>query len=1090
MRGLFNVAFLSAFVAILMSCQKKEKVFRLAKDSGVDFTNELNPTPEFNILTYLYYYNGGGVAIGDFNNDNLNDIYFTSNQGPDKLYINQGNLRFEDVTASAKILNTNGWTTGVTHVDINNDGFLDIYVCKVGGFLNLEGQNLLFVNQGLDENGIPWFKEDARAYNLDLVTFSTQAGFFDYDLDGDLDMFLLTHSVYPNRSYGKGDNRSLRDTLSGDRLLENVNGRFVDVTANANIFQNKIGYGLGLAIGDLNNDRYPDLYVGNDFFENDYCYFNNGDKTFSEIISSDEKVFGHTTHYSMGNSIADLNNDGRMDLVSLDMLPGDLVTLRSSGVEDGYPIYHQFLRNGYAPQFMQNTLHLNRGDRIFSEVGFQSGIAATDWSWGVLTADFDMDGLKDLYITNGIPGATNDMDFINFMSQEDVQRQINQRTKDVALEFSKKIPEKRTTNYAFKNKGDVSFENVSSKWFEGTPSFSYGCAYADLDNDGDLDIVVNNVGEPAFVFENLSAREGNKSFITLRFKGPEKNMNGIGARVDLYAGDLVVSEENFPLKSYLSSVPPEIVMSIGNHAVVDSLIVRWPDGRSERFKKLGANKSYTLSHANSAAHDHQHPKRKSSLVNANLRVNFRHEDGTTLDFDRDPLIPFALSNEGPRIAVADVNGDSLDDFFVGGAKFQAGALMMQTSSGELVVLQEPFWEAALSEDTDQVFIDVDKDGDMDLIVVSGGNEFTNGEPLRPRLYLNEGGKLIRNVNAFTGVAINASVVKALDIDNDGDMDIIIGSNALPTRFGDSGESLLFLNDGQGNFRVAEENALAALGNVNDFACRDIDGNGYIDIVAVGDWMPVTILFNDTGVFRASALEGTEGWWNRVIVEDFDGDGDFDFVAGNWGHNSRLQASKDEPIEVFRNDFDGNGAVETLLTYYYRGRRTVLSSKDELQRQMPFIKKKYQSYSDFANTSPEDLVSESRLEESPPRRVYTLSTSYFRNDGHEKFTVLPMPAAAQQSSVNAIISDDFNGDGFNDILLAGNNYEISTQLGRLDALHGALFLNDQRGFFREESRQSFDIAGPARDIAKVRVGGTEYYAVTINNGNLIFLRKEQ
>lgn len=1080
-------------ILVFFSCRNEKKVFQLvpSSDSGIEFINSLTPSDELNILTYLYYYNGGGAIIADFNNDSLNDIYLTSNQGEDKLYLNKGGFRFEDVTEASGIQNSDGWTTGVTHIDINNDGLLDIYVCKVGAYKSIRGKNLLFINQGVEEGGVPFFKEDAQSFGLDIATFSTQAAFFDFDLDGDLDMFLLTHSVHPNHAYGRGVNRVVRDSLTGDRLFENVNGKFVDVTEPSGIFQSRIGYGLGIAIGDLNKDGFPDIYIGNDFFENDYYYRNNGDKTFSELISTDSRIFGHTSHYSMGNCMADLNNNGLLDIVSLDMLPEDLITLKSSGVEDGYSTYNQYLNNGYSPQYMQNTLHVNRGDDMFSEVGFQSGVAATEWSWGVLAADFDMDGWKDLYITNGILGATNDMDYINFISQDYVQREI--KNGESALDFMKYIPKKETQNYAFRNNGNFSFSNITKKWFNASPSFSNGCAYGDLDNDGDLDIVVNNVNQNAFIFENRARNQQNYHYITIRFLGSELNRFGVGSKIEVYSGDLYVYEEHFPVKSYLSAVPNEIVVGLGNRIVIDSLRITWPDLMTETHRNIEVDQAIILDYKNAKKINESSLNHYPSyLCNYKAEFDFKHHEEATLDFDRDPLIPFALSNEGPGISISDINNDSLDDIFISGGKMQSSALYLQLENGDFAIHQsELFLQHAKSEDVDHVFLDVDNDGDTDLLVVSGGNEFTYGDPLKPRLYINESGKFRYDSVAFAGVIINASVVKAIDIDNDGDSDVIIGSNSLPGRFGETAGNLIFMNDGNGVFTdvtISFGKDFKQVGLINDLAIADIDGNGFSDIVAVGDWMPLTIFFNDGRALTVVSIPDSEGWWNTLAIDDFDNDGDFDIVAGNWGHNTRLTASVQEPIELYRSDFDDNGTIETLITYYYKGKRTVLASKDELHKQMPFIKKKFLFYNEFAKATVEDIFPKTKLKNAVKKEVKLLSTSYFENIGRNRFRMHLLPADAQQSSVNKVFVDDFDTDGFMDVLLVGNNYEISTQLGRLDASHGVLLLNDRSGYFKSTSNQNFNIAGPARDIEKVIIRGDTYYVVTINNDRPIFLKK--
>ncbi|MEZ4972242.1 MAG: VCBS repeat-containing protein [Cyclobacteriaceae bacterium] len=1082
----------------MAGCDAETKRFRslAASESGVEFVNELKPTEDLNILTYLYYYNGAGVAVGDYNQDGLNDLYFTGNQGPDQLYLNRGNLKFEDITSKAGIENSGGWSTGVTHVDINGDGLLDIYVCKVGKYKGITGSNLLFVNQGNNADGIPMFKELAHEYGLDLVAFSTQAAFFDYDLDGDLDLYIMSHSVHPNHSYGRGDTRHSIDSLAGDRLYENVEGVFTDVSKSAGIFQAKIGYGLGLSIGDLNQDGYPDIYVGNDFFENDYLYQNNGDKTFTELNSKDLHVLGHTTHYSMGNSIADINNDGKADIMSLDMLPEDLKTLKSSGVEDEYPIYNTFLENGYAPQYMQNTLHLNRGNGIYSEVGFQSGIAATEWSWGILAADYDLDGFKDIYITNGILGATNDMDYINFVSQDLIQQSIGQNFQGQSLDFAKYIPEKRVANYMFQNAGGTSFKEVTADWFNATPSLSNGGACADLDNDGDLDIIVNNVNEKAFVFQNLSRDKNDGNYLALRFKGDKGNTFGIGTKVEIFAGDLYVFEENFPVKSYLSAVPNEVLVGLGKNMIVDSIKITWPNRKQQVLTEVDANQILLvdIKDATSVALGSAKGRTKALVENAEQILDFTHREESTLDFDRDPLVPFALSNEGPSISIGDINGDSLDDIFIGGAKLQSSQLFVQSPDHSFKASQLELFESdARSEDVDQIFFDADNDADLDLLVVSGGNEFANGEPLKPRLYINNSGRFSYAKEEFKDIVINASVVRMIDLDKDGDNDIVIGSNVLPRKFGENARNLIFLNDGNGHFTDVTDSFSTSFrdaGLITDLEVVDFDGNGFEDIVAVGTWMPVTIFVNSGSTLSSKSIPNSEGWWNSVAIDDFDKDGDLDLIAGNWGNNSRLKASDKQPVTLYRNDFDGNGNTETLITYFYRDQETFISSMDGLAKQMPFIRKKYLSYHDFANASVAEVMGTDKLSSAMQKKAKTLTSTYFRNEGNDNFKAIELPAAAQQSTVNSIAVDDFNNDGYNDMLLVGNNYEISTQLGRLDASHGVLLLNDRNGFFVENKEQTFNVAGAARDIKKIRIGEDDYYVVAMNKDKPIFLKKQK
>ncbi len=1081
-------------LVVFFGCGDSDKQFDLlpASLSGVSFQNQLNPTSELNILNYLYYYNGGGVGAGDFNNDGLSDLYFVGNQVNDGLYLNTGALEFQDITKESGITNKDGWTTGVSIVDINHDGWLDIYICKVGSYRSIKGRNLLYVNQGLAKGSrIPLFKEEAEKYGLAISSFATQAAFFDFDLDHDLDLFLLNHSVHPNRTYGKGSKRIRVDTLAGDKLFENREGVYVDVSKKSGIYQGVIGYGLGVSIGDVTNDGFPDIYVGNDFFENDYLYINQQDGTFKDILTKEANSVGHTTHYSMGNAMADMNNDGWLDILSLDMLPQDLVTFKSSGSEYTYPIYSYYLKNGYHPQYMQNTLHLNLGSAKFSEIGFFSGVSATEWSWSVLAQDFDLDGFKDVYITNGICGATNDMDFINFIAQNHIQQQINEGSKDI-LNFTANLPRKKLQNYTYKGNG-VTYEDMSLKWFDDQPSFSNGSVSADLDNDGDLDLIVNNINEPAFIYRNNAERSGN-SYLKLKFKGPEKNPRGVGATVEVFTSSKKQLGENYPVSSYLSSNATEMVFGLGKGEKIERLKVKWPGGRQEERYQVLANKTLILDYQNAKEYDPvpSIETEFSLLSNVDLSIDFEHRENQPLEFDRDPLIPFGKGNEGPKVSVADVNNDGLEDFFIGGAKWQSDVLFVQNDSGFFDPVQQELWEITnKNETTDQVFLDADGDGDLDLIVASGGNEFAQGKPVSLRYYENDKGVFHLKNDAFGNLSLNVSVIDTLDIERDGDMDLLVCSNTVPLSFGETSQNYILVNDGLGVFKDQSEkwsSLFSHVGLVEDIEIADFDGNGFDDVLMTGYWMTNTLLLNDGSRFRSLSIDDSKGWWNTINVADFDRDGDLDFVVGNWGLNTRLKASIKEPIRLYRNDFDGNGKIDPILTYFYNGLEITLASKDELVKQLPHLNKKYLSYSRFAKASLSELLSKEKLTLSDLKEVTELASCYFENKGGNDFVKRQLPASAQFSSVHDILIDDLNNDGFPDLLLVGNQYEISTQLGRLDASHGLILLNDQRGFFDEATKQQFDVSGPARSVEKLRIGGEEHFIVGINDAEPIFLKK--
>ena len=1090
----FQIILIITSLCFLHGCKKQgNHLFKkLSSDqTGVTFKNSLHSSPELNILNYLYYYNGAGVISADFNNDGLIDIYCAANQNEDKLYLNKGNLKFIEIELPEQNLTVGNWTTGVTQVDINNDGLLDIYICKASGYRALSGRNLLYVNQGLTKEGIPSFKEDAKKYGLDFSGLSTKAAFFDYDKDGDLDMFLLNHSVHPNINYGKGSQRNIIDSISGDRLYINTNGYFEDISLKSGIFQGKSGYGLGLSISDLNNDGYPDIYVGNDFFENDYLYLNQKDGTFKEVISNNDEELGHTTHYSMGNAIADINNDTFTDIISLDMLPENLQTYKTSGLEYAYPIYQQYLKNGFAPQFMQNTLHLNNQGSNFSEIGNLGGISATEWSWGALLADFDNDGFKDLFVSNGIKGATNDMDYMNFIANEEIQKRIDAGMQTTDMPLIKEIPEKKVPNYFFKNNGDLTFTNVSSKWINPEPSFSNGCTYADLDNDGDLDIIVNNIDEELYILENTL---NHSNYIKLRLNGSEKNKFGIGAKIFLYTKNGTQVLENYTTNGYLSSSSNELVFGLGKEASIDSLKIIWPDDKTEKIRNPAVNQEITLNYSNSQKYIDQAIALESNSTNSiKPLVEFVHNEKSSLDFSREPLIPMASSNEGPTISVSDINNDGLDDIFIGGAKAQTSHLYVQQKTGEFIDSQvEIFEENSINEDVASIFFDANGDGFDDLLVASGGNEFISGIPLKPRLYINKNGSLIKDSLEFNGIEINASKITANDFDKDGDFDVVITSNQLPSKYGKTPKQYFFINEGNGKFKdvtdaVAPE--LRLVGNVKDMEWSDVNGDGLEDLIVVGHWMPISIFINDgkkLSLQHSKELQDSNGWWNSILILDVDNDGDQDFVCGNWGTNTKFKASIEHPITLYNYDFDDNGQIDPLITYYHKNTETPFASKDELVKQMPYLNKKFLSYSSFSTASISELFGQNKLDLAEKKKVYELKSSLFINDGSGHFAKQSLPTIAQISSINDIIADDFNSDGFEDLLIVGNNFEISTQLGRLDALHGLILYNTKdKNVPFNGSHKMLQINGASREIHKIKIKGVNTYIVGRNNDSPYF-----
>ena len=1088
----------------LLSCSKPDKIeepelFKILPGNltGIDFTNRLTDTPELNILSYLYYYNGAGVAAGDLNNDGLEDLFFASNVGENKLYLNRGQLQFEDISKEAGI-EAGGWSTGVSLVDINADGWLDIYVCQVAMLEGVKGRNKLYINQGLNKNGIPTFIESASSYGLDFAGYSTQAAFFDYDLDGDLDVYLLNHSVHPNRNYGRGNQRNVPDPFSGDKLFRNDGNTFKDVTEEAGIFSGKIGYGLGVGISDLNDDGYPDIYVGNDFFENDYLYINQKDGTFKEVIHQDKNVLGHSSHFSMGNDLADFNNDGAIDILSMDMLPEDLVTYKASGNEFNYDIYRAYLKNGYAPQYMQNTLHLNRKNGFFSEMAYFSGVAASEWSWSGLFTDFDNDGFKDIFISNGIFGATNDMDYISFISSENIQKRLDAGMTVEDMSMIGEIPQKKIPNYFFKNNGDLTFSKIKNE----VASFSNGAVYADLDNDGDMDLVTNNLNQQAFVYQNMSYENGNKNnFIKIGFEGSGGNRFGIGAKVRIYSKEKEFTYENFLSRGYMSSVSPVLIAGIGEQQRIDSIKVVWPGNKFQVLKDLLSNQKIVLKEDEAVHSDPTKDVTPAILtfVEADDLISFEHLEYDSYEFTHDPLAPIMSSHLGPKIALGELNKEGLQAVFIGNGKKQKAGLFVQNKSGGFMSVQpELMEELELTENTDNYFFDADGDGTQDLLIVNGGNEFESGIPLKPVLLMNRNGRFVYEKNRLPDIFLNASALGVGDFDKDGDLDLFIGGGSVPKKYGEVPKSYLLENNGRGFFEdVTGQKAkgLEKIGLVRDAAWVDLNKDGFQDLVVVGHWMPVTVFINRQGKLQAdknSTLQHTSGLWNTIQVRDLDQDGNPDLVLGNWGLNTKFTSSPSQPIQLYLNDFDKNGKQDPVITYFYQNKETVFANKDELVKQLPSLNKKFLSYQAFAKANFNELFTAAQIEQSIVKKIDILASVIVKNSGNLQFEIQPLPAIAQLSSTHAILVDDFDKDGKMDMFLGGNDYQVNTQLGQLDASQGLILTSEGRKGWVLNQVLTEQIATPGaiRDVVKITVNGQNYLLVSRNNDKLKVFKIKQ
>lgn len=1086
---------------LIFSCKPREKgkneLFSLLSPAltNVDFINQLTENEQFNIIQYLYFNNGAGVAAGDINNDGLVDLYFTSNQNTNKLYLNKGNLKFEDITEKAGVEGKGDWKTGVTMADVNGDGLLDIYVCQVGNYKVVHGKNQLFINQG-DLT----FKEEAHEYGLDFQGFSTQAAFFDYDMDGDLDMYLLNHSVHTSRSYGASTLRYDHDSLAGDRLYKNdeVDGRrfFHDVTTQAGIYNSQIGYGLGVNISDINNDGFPDIYVDNDFHENDYLYINNGNGTFSERLT---EFIQHTSRSSMGNDVGDINNDGLLDIMVLDMVPEEEKIRKQSGGEDDYELFTLKLGYGYSYQFVRNTLQLNLGGGMFSEIGRLAGIYATDWSWSPLFCDVDNDGWKDLFITNGIYRRANDLDYVKFLTKNSFfTLEENKNAPDSVL--YDKMPLYPYFNYIYKNNGDLTFTNMAKEWGFNTRSYSNGSAYADLDNDGDLDLITNNINEPAYIYRNNASSQYDNHFLSVVLKGEGLNTHGIGARVTLYYNGQLQVAEQFLTRGFESSASDVLHFGLGSVKVIDSVLVRWPDLSEQMIRDVTADKVITLEMKNAGK-----PVKGNVKDNENMKLfsqtrlpglEYRHEEDPYVEFTREHLIPHSLLAEGPALAVGDLNGDGMEDIFVGGANGQTSRIFFQQNDGAFKPFEAPvFIKDLYSENVDAAAFDADGDGDLDLYIVRGGNAVNVGNPLlEDRLLINDGkgGFNESEKGSLPFTANNGSCVRPCDFDNDGDMDLFVGSRSIPGIYGLSPNQLLLENDGHGHFKDVTDKRMKRLkkiGMVTDACWMDDDQDGDKDLILVGEWMKVCILRNDKGFFtdvtRHAGMEETSGWWNCIRAADVDGDGDLDLIGGNLGLNSILKASVKEPVEMYLNDFDNNGSLDQVICSYQDGISYPVASLDELVSQMPFLGKKFTNYSDFGGKTVKDIFDKKTLNHSILKSAVLFESCLFLNNGDGTFKINKLPMMAQFSPVRDILVRDIDMDGKMDLVLAGNDYTVRPSMGRYDASYGWCLLGDTDYRFNAlmPTKSGLKITGDARRILPIIVSGKKYLVAAVNDGDL-------
>ena len=1033
----------------------------VADSSGIHFSNQLYHKNDLNIIDYLYYYNGGGVAIGDINNDGLEDIYFTANQSPDKLYLNLGNLKFKDITAASGILIDSTWSSGVTMEDINNDGFLDIYVSKVNRQKNEAGHNLLYINQG--DNS---FKESSKSYGIDFSGLSTQASFFDYDNDGDMDVYLMNHSEHSVRSYGNIDKRKQIDSLSGDRFYENRLNEglteFKDVTAAVGIYSSALGYGLALSTADINGDGHIDIYVGNDFHENDYVYINQGDKTFKE---SSAEYLTHTSRFTMGVDIADINNDLKADIFSLDMMPfNNEIFLKSAG-EDSDKITQIKENYGFGTQYARNTFQLNTGSNSFQEIALMTNTYASDWSWSSLIQDFDNDGNNDIYVTNGIYKRPNDLNYINYISTIDFAKYNRTKQDEIEKKLIEKMPTLHIPNVMYRNQGDLNFSQLSeTSGLE--PSYSNGAGYSDLDNDGDLDLIVNNINQKALLLENNSERDSTTNFVSFSIEGDNILKNPSGTKIHLFAeGKTFVKQLNVT-KGFQSASTRKIHFGLGSITQIDSVKVFWLDAKTQLEKAFTINQHHTLKR------EAQNLKTTQNVVVTEKSefetFPYYHIENNYLDYESEKLMPEKLSTEGPALVKADFTGNGLEDIYIGGARYQAPGFFLQQKDGSYIEdKSSDFSKDVIYEDTDATAFDLENDGDLDLYIMSGGNDITEENPhLEDRIYVNDGNGKFTRLKAGL-IKTNGGSVSSADFDGDGNVDLFIGNRSIPGGYGLSPVSYILKNDGSGTFGILQQEAI---GMVTDSKWADLNNDELLDLVIVGDWMPVTVLINQgdsrfLNETKKYGLENTQGMWNGVTISDLDQNGFKDIIVGNAGLNFKWKASKEKPVLLYIDDYDDNTQPDPIIFYDFFGGYIPFSSRDKLSEQLPTLKKKFSNYKEFAAVSTiEELTGKKESDILEIKKITELRSMIYFNSG-ESFKGTPLPKEAQMSSIEDIYVSDSKET--KEIYYVGNFLGYVNEIGKSNANSGGSISISKDGKTKSKSSLSLPVGLNARKIIKLR-----------------------